>query len=56
MLEWYMDRIEINPSSELYLFRGIVKTKEGERLHPSGSLGYSTTLSGYKGRCTRPSF
>jgi len=37
-----MDRIEIDPSSELHLFRGIVKTKEGERLHPSGSLRYST--------------
>ena len=42
MLEKYMSRIEINPSSELFLFRGIVQTKEGERLRPSGSLSYST--------------
>ena len=37
-----MDRIEIDPSSKLHLFRGIVKTKEGERLCSSGSLGYLT--------------
>ena len=37
-----MSQIEINPSREFFLFRGIVKTKEGERLRPSGSLGYST--------------
>lgn len=42
MLERYMSRIEINPSSELFLFRGVVKTKEGEKLLPSGSLSYST--------------
>ena len=42
MLEKYMARIEINSSSELFLFRGIVQTKEGERLRPSGSLSYST--------------
>ena len=37
-----MCRIEINPSSELFLFRGIVKTKEDEKLRPAGSLSYST--------------
>ena len=67
MLEWYMNHIEINLSSKLYLFRGIVKTKEGERLYPSSSLGYLTMrvlirlscrrgLSVHKGRCTRLSF
>ena len=42
MLERYMSRTESNPTSELFLFRGIMKTKEGERLRPSGSLSYST--------------
>ena len=32
----------IDPSCELFLFRAITRTKEGEKLRPSGQLGYST--------------
>ena len=41
MLERYVALAEINLSSEASLFRGITRTKQGERLRASGSLSYS---------------
>ena len=41
MLERYAAAASIELSSSLRLFRGIVKTKRGERLRASGSLGYA---------------
>ena len=45
MLEGYMARIEIKPTSSLFLFRGLINTKEGEKLRPAGLLIYSTMRS-----------
>jgi len=42
MLEQYMAAVEISQTSNLCLFRGIVKTKDGEKLRPSGAVCYST--------------
>ena len=42
MLERYMAAGEISTTSNLCLFRGIVKTKDGEKLQPSGAVCYST--------------
>ena len=42
MLERYMAAGEIDQTSNLSLFRGIVKTKDGEMLRLSGSVCYST--------------
>ena len=41
MLERYMAAAGIQPKSELFLFRPIVKTKKGEVLRSTGSLSYS---------------
>ena len=41
MLERYVAAAGIALSSSLQLFRGIVSTKQGERLQASGSLGYA---------------
>ena len=41
MLEKYMAMAGIPPSSELFLFRAITKTKKGEVLRSTGSLSYS---------------
>ena len=38
MLEGYMARIEIEPTSSLFLFRGLINIKDGEKLLPAGSL------------------
>ena len=48
MLERYMGLAGIDPSSELFLFRAITRTKEGEKLRPSGQLGYSTLRELFK--------
>jgi len=42
MLERYMAAGEISQTSNLCLFRGIVRTKDGEKLRPSGAVCYST--------------
>ena len=42
MLECHMELAGIAPSSDSFLFRAIVRTKEGEKLRQSGQLGYST--------------
>lgn len=42
MLERYMAATEITPASELFLFRGICKGRDGERLRSSGCLSYTT--------------
>ena len=41
MLERYIKATDTPLSSSLHLFRGIVHTKRGERLRPSGSLSYT---------------
>ena len=41
MMERYMFMAEIKPASSLSLFRGIVNTKNDQRLRQSGSLSYS---------------
>ena len=38
MLERYMCQIGIDPTSELFLFRDIVRIKKRKKLRPSGSL------------------
>jgi len=42
MLELCMAAGEIDQTSDLCLFRGIIKTKDGKKLQPSGSVCYST--------------
>ena len=42
MLECYMAAAEIAPASELFLFQGICKGKDGEKLRASGCLSYTT--------------
>ena len=41
MMERYMNMAEISSSSSAKLFRGIVRTKNGERLRRNGSLSYT---------------
>ena len=41
MLELYYERASLQHTSNLPLFRGITKTKHGERLRASGSLSYT---------------
>lgn len=41
MMERYIEMANISPSPSLFLFRGITKTKQGERLRASGSLSYT---------------
>ena len=42
MLERYMATAGIASASDLFLFRGICKTKDGEKLRTSGCLSYTT--------------
>ena len=42
MLQRYMARAGITSDSEAYIFRGITRTTEGEKLRPDGALCYST--------------
>ena len=42
MLQRYMVAAQIAPTNDLYLFRGICKTKDGEKLRASGCLSYTT--------------
>ena len=44
MLEGYMARIEIEPTSSLFLFRGLINTKDGKKLRPAGSLTMRSLL------------
>ena len=48
MLERYMELADIAPSSDSFLFRAVVRTKEGEKLRQSGKLGYSTLRELFK--------
>ena len=48
ILERYMGLAGINPSSDLFLFRAITRTKEGEKLRPAGQLSYSTLQELFK--------
>ena len=41
MLERYFSMAKLSPTSHLHLFRGIIHTKRGERLRPSGSISYT---------------
>lgn len=41
MLERYMSMAELSTTSKLRLFRGITRSKNGERLRSSGTLSYS---------------
>ena len=41
MMERYIAMAQISSSSKLRLFRGIVHTKKGQRLRPSGTLSYT---------------
>ena len=48
MLERYMGLAGINSSSDLFLFRAIRRTREGEKLRPAGQLSYSTLRELFK--------
>ena len=52
MLERYMATAEIAPSSELFLFRGISKTADGEKLRASGCLSYTTVRELFRKKLT----
>ena len=41
IMEHYFEMANLSPSSPLPLFRGITKTKHGEKLQASGSLSYT---------------
>ena len=41
MLEWYFNMASLSQQSKLRIFRGIVVSKSGERLHSQGSLSYT---------------
>ena len=41
MLEHYFEKAALDRSSTGFVFRGIVRTKSGERLRKSGGLSYS---------------
>ena len=43
MMERYFNLAGLSQSSPLYLFQGIIKTKQGECLQASGSLSYTRT-------------
>ena len=45
-----MAKAKINASSELFLFRGISKTKEGEKLRDTGTLSYTTVREQFWGK------
>jgi len=42
MLECYMAQVGITSDSEAYIFRGITRSTEGEKLRPDEVLCYST--------------
>ena len=48
MLQRYMAAAGIAPTSDLFLFRGICKTKDGEKLRASGCLSYTTVRELFK--------
>ena len=48
MLERYMEKGQIQSEDKEFLFRGITKTKFGEKLWPAGSLSYTTMRELFK--------
>ena len=48
MVERYLTMAKVDLASEQYLFRGIVKTRTGEKLRPSGGLSYTTLRELFK--------
>ena len=48
MVERYMSMAAVNPASEQFLFRGITKSRAGEKLRPSGGLSYTTLRELFK--------
>ena len=48
MLEQYMAKAQIHLSDNEFLFRGIIKTKNGEKLRPAGRLNYTTMRELFK--------
>ena len=45
MLERYIAKTKIQLDDKEFLFRGIIHTKNGETLRPSGNLSYTTMRS-----------
>ena len=56
MMERYLEMASISPTSSLCLFRGITKTKQGERLRASGSLSYTRMRELFLAKLTQLGF
>jgi len=50
MLEQYLAATGIRLGSDVFLFRGIVKTKNGEKLRESGPLSYTTVREQFRSK------
>jgi len=50
MLERYFLRVGLDTTSELFLFRGIIKSSNGERLRDLGTLSYTTVREQFRSK------